>query len=149
MEVKSLQSPALIAYLQERKINIAVEKATCEEIHFENDGKWYFAIGFQNMARVYEVRNRYFKGCIVPKNITHLQFMDRQNETCFVFEGFMDYLSFLTIRLDKCPNILCLDSQDYIILNSTAKVDKTINRLTDYERIHCFLDNDRAGLETF
>lgn len=149
MEVKPLQSPALLDYLRERKINIAVAKATCKEIHFENNGKRYFAIGFQNVSRGYEVRNRYFKGCIAPKDITHLRFKNRHNGTCFVFEGFMDYLSFLTIRLEKCPNLPNLDLQDYIILNFTAKVSEAIDRLADYERIHCFLDNDRAGLDAY
>ena len=36
------------------------------------------------------------------------------------FEGFMDYLSFLTLRQKKCPNYPDLDKQDYLILNSVS-----------------------------
>ena len=122
-------------------------KRECCEVHFENNGKRYFAIGFQNMADGYEIRNRYFKGCIAPKDITHIRHESRRNDTCFVFEGFMDYLSFLTIRIEKCPNMPCLDWQDYIILNSVSNLSKAIDELAVYERIHCFFDNDRAGME--
>lgn len=39
----------------------------------------------------------------------------------------------------------CLDGQDYLILNSTSKVNKAIDALSGYEHIHCMLDNDDAG----
>lgn len=39
----------------------------------------------------------------------------------------------------------CIDWQDYIILNSTANVDKALYPLGEYEKIHCLLDNDEAG----
>ena len=59
----------------------------------------------------------------------------------------MDYLSFLTLRLERCPDRPELDGQDYIVLNSTSNLSKAIHPLGDYERIHCFLDNDKAGIE--
>ncbi len=40
-----------------------------------------------------------------------------------------------------------LDRQDYVILNSTSNVSKAIDVLYPYERIHCMLDNDKAGYE--
>ncbi|KAA4097244.1 toprim domain-containing protein, partial [Bacteroides ovatus] len=63
------------------------------------------------------------------------------------FEGFMDYLSFLTLRMKNCPTMPDLDRQDYVILNSTVNVPKAIDVLYPYERIHCMLDNDKAGYE--
>ena len=59
----------------------------------------------------------------------------------------MDYLSFLTLRLENCPKYPELDRQDYMVLNSVANVSKALYPLGDYERIHCFFDNDRAGME--
>ena len=59
----------------------------------------------------------------------------------------MDYLSFLTLRLESCPQSPDFDRQDYMILNSVANVSKALYPLGSYERIHCFLDNDRAGME--
>ena len=82
------------------------------------------------MAGGYEIRNRYFKGCIAPKDITHIRHEGRRNDTCFVFEGFMDYLSFLTIRTKKCPQMPCLDWQDYIILNSVSNLHKAIETIS-------------------
>ena len=147
IEVKELDSPVLLSYLQGRGINLELAKKECCEVHFENNGKRYFAIGFRNMNGGYEIRNRYFKGCIAPKDITHIRHEGRRNDACFVFEGFMDYLSFLTIRSEKCPQMPCLDWQDYIILNSVSNLTKAIDGLAVYERIHCFFDNDRAGIE--
>ena len=145
MEVRELSHPALLRYLQGREINVALAKIECKELHFTNNGKPFFAIGFPNIDGGYEVRNSFFKGCIAPKSITHIRQQGEPKDTCFVFEGFMDYLSFLTIRVEKSPNMPCLDGQDYLILNSTSKVNKAIDALGGYEHIHCMLDNDGAG----
>lgn len=50
MEVRKLDSPVLLSYLQGRGINLELAKRECNEVHFENNGKRYFAIGFRNMA---------------------------------------------------------------------------------------------------
>jgi DNA primase len=57
----------------------------------------------------------------------------------------MDYLSFITIRRKDDPQFPCLNWQDYIVLNSTANLPKSLSRLAGYEKTHCFLDNDTAG----
>ena len=142
IEIVSLSSPALFAYLQERGINTELAKRECKELRSFREGKPYFAIAFPNASGGYEVRNKYFKGCTAPKDITHERQQGEPKETCFVFEGFMDYLSFLTIRKPEYPD---LNAQDYIILNSTSNLSKALYPLGDYERIHCFLDNDDAG----
>ena len=59
----------------------------------------------------------------------------------------MDFLSVLTIRQQKSPGMPCTDWQDYVILNSTANVDKALYPLAGYGHIHCMLDNDKAGYE--
>ena len=146
-EIVPLSSPALLSYLQERGINIALAKRECSEARFTNNGKRYFAIAFPNVSGGYEVRNRYFKGCIAPKEISHIRQPGKAGNTCYVFEGFMDYLSFLTLRQDSCPNYPELDGQDYIVLNSVSNVNKALYPLGNYERIHCFFDNDHAGME--
>ena len=145
LEVRDLTHPALLRYLQGRGINIELAKRECKELHFTNNGKPFFAIGFPNMAGGYEVRNSFFKGCIAPKDITHIRQQGEPREKCLVFEGFMDYLSFLTLRMKNCPTMPDLDRQDYVILNSTVNVPKAIDVLSPYERIHCMLDNDETG----
>ena len=147
LEIVPLSSPALLSYLQERGINAELAKRECREAHFTNNGKRYFAIAFPNISGGYEIRNRYFKGCIAPKEISHIRQSGKARETCYVFEEFMDYLSFLTLRLENCPNFSELDRQDYMVLNSVSNVSKALYPLGNYERIHCFFDNDHAGLE--
>ena len=61
----------------------------------------------------------------------------------------MDYLSFLTLRLERCPARPDLDGQDYIVLNSTSNLSKAIRPLGGYGLIHCFLDNDKAEWKPF
>ena len=113
----------------------------------EYEGKTYFVIGFPNIAGGYELRNRYFKGCLAPKDITHIRQQGEQRDVCYLFEGFMDYLSFLTIRVNNNPEEPRTEEQDYMVLNSVANVSKALYPLGNYERIHCFFDNDRAGME--
>lgn len=145
LSVGELSSPALIAYLQERGINIELAKRECMELRFMNADKPYFAIGFPNMAGGYEVRNRYFKGCVAPKDISHIRQQGEPRNVCYLFEGFMDYLSFLTIRIKNNPQYPRLTTQDYIILNSVSNLAKVESLLTNYTQIGSFLDNDTAG----
>ena len=147
--VRELTHPALLHYLQERGINTDLARSECKELHFIHNGKPYFAIGFPNVAGGYEVRNRFFKGCIAPKDISHIRQQGEPREKCLVFEGMMDYLSFLTLRMRNCPAMPNLDGQDYIILNSVANVSKAIDVLHGYGRIHCMLDNDEAGRKAY
>ena len=149
LEVRELSHPALLRYLQERGINTALAKPECKELHFTHNGKPYFAIGFPNVAGGYEVRNLFFKGCIAPKDISHIRQQGEPREKCLVFEGLMDYLSFLTLRMKNCPNMPNLDGQDYVILNSVANVSKAADVLHGYGRIHCLLDNDEAGRKAY
>lgn len=145
VQVGELSSPALIAYFQERGINIELAKRECKELQFENKGKSYFAIGFPNVAGGYELRNRYFKGCLAPKNITHIRHEGEPRTACYLFEGFMDYLSFLTIRVNDHPEQPRIGEQDYMVLNSVTNLNKAEHLLRPYSRIGCFLDNDQAG----
>ena len=146
LEAVPLSSPALLSYLRQRGINTELAKRECREVHYLTDGKPYFAVGFPNRSGGYEIRNKFFKGCIAPKDITHIR-QTEPGETCCLFEGFMDYLSFLTLRQERHPDRPALGGQDHIVLNSVSNFSKALRPLGDYERIHCFLDNDRAGLE--
>ena len=149
LEVGELTHPALLRYLQERGINTSLARLECRELHFIHNGKPYFAIGFPNVAGGFEVRNRFFKGCIAPKDISHIRQQGEPREKCLVFEGMTDYLSFLTLRMKNCPAMPNLDRQDYVILNSVANVSKAIDVLHGYGRIHCLLDNDEAGRKAY
>ena len=145
LEVRELTHPALLRYLQERGINTALARAECKELHFVHNDKPYFAIGFPNVAGGYEVRNRFFKGCIAPKDISHIRQSGEPREKCLVFEGMTDYLSFLTLRMKNCPTMPNLDGQDYVILNSVSNVCKAIDVLHGYEAYTVCLTMTRQG----
>ena len=97
LQVLSIAHPALIKYLGERCIDIEIARTVCKELHFDTRGKHYFGIGFPNIAGGYEIRNPFFKGCIAPKDISHFYAVEPK-KVCFLFEGFMDFLSFMTLR---------------------------------------------------
>ena len=88
--VRPLQDTKLLGYLEERGINAHVAIPNCEEVRYRVRGKRYYAIGFRNEAGGLELRNRFFKGCIPPKDIS---LKHNGSDVCAIFEGFMDYLS--------------------------------------------------------
>lgn len=96
-----LTSPALFAYLRERGIGGETARKECLEVRYECRGKRYYAVGFPNIAGGFELRSRYFKGCISPKNISVIRGGEKKAAVCCLFEGFMDYLSFLMLRAER------------------------------------------------
>ena len=137
INVVPLRSHALVAYLQERGIPAQIAMANCQQIHYSCLGKRYYAVAFENQSNGYEIRNRYFKGCIAPKDISIRRVRDGPSTECAVFEGFIDYLSSLTLGI--------INGVDAIILNSVSNVNKAISVLKGYDTINCYLDNDNAG----
>ena len=137
--VPLLRSP-LTDYLAERGIPYAVASRHCCRLNYGVRGKRYFAIGFLNVAGGYEVRSRHFKGCIPPKDVSLVKPEDTAADVCSVFEGFMDFLSAVTLGI--------VGNGDSLVLNSVANVGKAVKHLDGYGRIDCFLDRDEAGRRT-
>lgn len=135
--VRPLQDTRLLGYLEERGINAHVAIPNCEEVRYRVHGKQYYAIGFRNDAGGLELRNRIFKGCIPPKDISLKR---NGSDICAVFEGFMDYLSAMQLGII---------ASDWLVLNSVSNVEKAVKVLQGYERIECYLDNDEAGQRAF
>lgn len=140
-EVVPLRHHSLVAYLQERGIPAQIAVEQCKQIHYSCRGKRYYAVGFANESGGYETRNKYFKGCIAPKDISLRRIRDGPTNDVAVFEGFIDYLSAITLGI--------IQGTDAIILNSVSNVDKAIQYLRDYSTIYCYLDNDDAGKSAF
>lgn len=134
---RPLLNGRLLGYLEERGINAHVTIPNCEEVRYRVRGKRYYAIGFRNMSGGLELRNRIFKGCIPPKDISLKR---NGSDVCSVFEGFMDYLSAMQMGII---------ASDQLVLNSVSNVEKAVKALRGYEKIECFLDNDDAGRRTF
>lgn len=135
LKVLSINHQALTDYLAERKVDIETAKQHCKEIHYSVNGKTYFAVGFQNDSGGWVLRSNLFKGC-TSNDITSIK---RNADTCFVFEGFTDYLSYLTLKNIRETK------QDAVILNSVSNLSKVIDKLKAYKKIYTYLDNDASG----
>lgn len=95
------------------------------------------------------MRNAYYKGCIKNKDISLIghQCGEIQERVC-VFEGLMDFLSYLTLK-QSCNWTICIDQPcDYLVMNSVNNLKKALMYLQRYLHIHCYLDNDLAGQKT-
>jgi hypothetical protein len=132
-----ITNPKLIAWVKERKIDLNLANLYCREIHYQTNGKNYFSIGFRNEKGGYELSSPPdFKGCISPKDITTIR---NGSNTCLVFEGFWDFLSYLTLqKIEKSKH-------DIAVLNSVANVQKAMDFLKLHQEIYTYLDNDEAG----
>ena len=133
---RELTHPALLGYLTGRGIDPAIARTYCREVRYTIGGKEYFAIGFRNDAGGWELRNPRFKGSSTPKNITTL---DNGSDTTMVFEGFIDFLSYLSLKANPTPAI------DATVLNSVTNLQKAVPFLSHHRVVHAFLDNDDAG----
>ena len=121
-----------------RCINLEKAMPFLKCISYEVRGRHYQAIGFANLSGGYELRDdKTFKGTIAPKDITPI-FTDRAEPVC-IFEGFMDFLSFLSMKEEITNHCL--------VMNSVSNVARTICYLNDRHLTHirAFLDNDEAG----
>jgi len=112
-------------------------------VYYKHNGKPYFAITFGNEQGGDELRNKYFKGCFAPKAVTAI---DNGATSCCLFEGFMDYLSYIVLKQRNNPAPSIIKERDYFILNSTSNTPKLLDRLSKYEQIYCYLDNDETGM---
>lgn len=140
--VNSLTNRMLLDYMSRRGIDADIAKAYCKEVYYhfgEVRDKPCFAIGFPNDKGGMELRNPMFKGCAGVKAVTCL---DNGSDRCAVFEGFMDFLSYLQYAREH-PG---LPPMNFCILNSTAMADRSGEFLSRHRLVHAFLDNDKAGL---
>ena len=91
----SLRHPALVGYHASRGIVPSVAAAFCREVRYEVNGCAFFAVGFRNDAGGWELRSARFKGGSSPKHITTL---DNGSDMAMAFEGFIDFLSYLSLK---------------------------------------------------
>ena len=131
--------PHLREYLTKvRCIDLEKAKSFLKCISYEVRGRRYQAIGLANLSGGYELRDdNVFKGRIAPKDITPI-FTDRAELVC-IFEGFMGFLSFLSMKEEITNHCL--------VMNSVSNVAKAIRYLNDRHLTHicALLDNDDAG----
>lgn len=140
LKVKQLENKALINYVASRNVNIEIAKRYLTEIYYELYDKRFFALGFKNDLEGYELRNKFWKGGTSPKTITTV--IGTKSDALLLFEGFFDFLSYLTITKQHTPEY------NSIISNSiTSNLNRIYECLPSYSKIFCVLDNDRKGRE--
>ena len=146
IEISDTLPPHLQEYLaRERCIDLEKAMPFLKCITYEVRGRCYQAIGFANLSSGYELRdNKTFKGTIAPKDITPIftdKIINQIQPTC-VFEGFIDFLSFLSMKEEVTSACLVLNS-----VSNTAKAIRYMNA-QGISSIRTFLDNDDAGRKT-
>ncbi|TXI87949.1 MAG: hypothetical protein E6Q36_06650 [Chryseobacterium sp.] len=94
-------------------------------------------MGFKNAEGGYELRNQYIKAASIPKAPTWVK---NGADSLAVFEGFFDFLSYLTIHQNQAT-----PPRDFLILNSTSFFEKHLSIMQEYRHSHLYLDNDKTG----
>lgn len=137
-EIKELQNENLKNYLHQRGFSQNVYPFI-KEVHFTIRDKKLYAIGFENLSGGWELRNSFYKGSLLKKDISVINLNNDQekNMNVVVFEGFTDALSFIEMKR--------FFKGDLLVMNSISLLNKTKEYLKNYLDIHLFLDNDRAG----
>jgi hypothetical protein len=138
-EIKALgNNPAITEYLQSRKIWEAAQNKLKEIYYYVDDQKglrkFFFAAGWQNELGAWEVRNLYFKGCLGHKAIS---FIPGNAHRLAVFEGYLNYLSWLTENPQTTYSVL--------VLNSLSLLNIGIIKTKDFAEVSLFFDRDSAG----
>lgn len=131
-------NPAIMNYLESRGVSKVAEGRLKEIYYYTEDEdkkrKNFFAAGWQNENGSWEVRNLNYKTCVGHKGIS---FIPGTGTGISIFEGFFDYLSWLT------DNPFTTDA--VLVLNSLALLQSGIDKSREYGKVSLFFDHDKAG----
>ena len=136
--VKDLQHPALIRYVESRKITLHTSFSYLKEIHYKNAKGQFFGVGYQNDIGGYVLRSEIMKKPINLGKSGIKTFAIPESKNVSIFEGMFDFLSCIEHykRLPRCTAI---------VLNSVTNLSKAMPLLEKAETIYSYLDNDDAG----
>ncbi|SEN01665.1 hypothetical protein SAMN05192574_102188 [Mucilaginibacter gossypiicola] len=131
--------PAITNYLKRRQI-FEQARDILQEIYYfvqdqKGDRKSFYAAGWKNEKNAWEVRNKYFKGCLGNKAISFIQ---GHSKKAAVFEGFINYLSW------KVENATA--DHSIIVLNSIALLADGIEKAKSFSFLDVYFDRDQSGL---
>lgn len=143
-KVEKLSHPALIKYLEKRRITYSLASKYLKQVYVFNkeSGKTFFALGLKNEDDGYELRNPGLKSCIGPKTVTIIQKEKPQPYNLHIFEGMMDFLSAMERNQIE-------EFDDVAILNSLSCLEALTPYIKNYGYKIAFTwtDNDTAGLK--
>ena len=136
-KIKELQNENLKKYLHQRGLSQIIYPLI-KEVHFTIGEKNLYTIGFENRSGGWELRNSFYKGSLLKKDISLINLNNQtENKNVAVFEGFTDALSFVEMK----PFF----NGDLLVMNSVSLLNRTKEYLKNYSEINLFLDNDKAG----
>lgn len=129
---------AITDYLQSRGIWLQAQ-GRLKEIYYwvENEQKHrktFFAAGWQNESGSWEVRSISFQGSLGSKAIS---FVPGDEKHLAVFEGFIDYLSWLAENPFARNSVL--------VLNSLSMLKHGIKKAGPFKHVDTYFDNDPSG----
>jgi hypothetical protein len=133
-----VQDDGLITYLNLRRVSVDVARAYCKELTYSNKGQVFKGIAFKNQSGGYEIRSNGFKSCIAPKDIS---FIENNGRNLAIFEGFMDFLSYLMLPVFHVADV------NFLVLNSLSLLGKATAHLAYQDSKFLFLDNDQSGFK--
>lgn len=138
MNVHPIHDKELLKYYEaERCIPFSIVRLYCKEVtYMRKDGIVHNSIGIPNNSGGYAVRTRDFKGDVGPYDISIIH---NKGASCAVFEGFMDFLSYVVLHGTA--------DWDIIILNSVIRLPRALPYIQKYKTVFCFMDNDPKGEE--
>lgn len=127
-----------------RKIPLNIASRYLKEIHckVESTGKEFYALGFP-AGKTYALRNKYFKG--FASTGVDISVFAKQTERGLLFEGFMDFLSYLTAKQLIEPDCTA------IVMNSSTMFHRVVEHLKSHPnitRLDYFRDRDELAGKT-
>lgn len=135
---ESIGNDVISSYLKGRGVQ-SVAGGYLYELYYSvmdssNKRRNYFASAWPNENGGWEVRNKYFKGCLGHKGMSFLQgAVDRLG----VFEGYFDFLSWKVEHPQDPASIL--------VLNSLSFLQAAKGRSNQFGSIELYFDHDKAG----
>lgn len=119
--MRELFSFVLKNYLsQERAIDPELAAAYVKEIHYQtqNTGQKFYALGFPS-GSTFSLRNKHFKG--FAGSGADLTLFDKGTSSLLLFEGFMDFLTYLSAKKLSHPD------KTTIVMNSSAMLGRVVD----------------------
>lgn len=136
--IKSIQHPALLSYLKQRYIEKSLADRYLKELHYFNQGRRMFALGWKTDAGGWCLRAKNFKASLPPTGTTTI---GSYNSCLAIFEGMFDFLAALSYFRTASPR------GQVIVLNSVNHAHYALRKVEDnsYNCVKLFLDSDLAG----
>jgi len=136
----NVNHPSLLNYLYSRGLNVADTRGVITEVHWENKGKKYFALGLpQPNGKGFSLFNKGGYKMNVGK-IRPVMFTVGENPKGYkTFEASLDFVSYKKLNLNESYHAVVLNSTSQAMQVSRLDLRDTTNEL--------YLDNDKAGRE--